>query len=143
VLSSNCCTAGVLAPVIFPEQPELQAGKVNRKQQLFFGPPLALLTQDQGNTLEISGRVNRAAERYLEILRFHGLALNDAERAYLIKICGIGFLSPEDIRDLPDEVLFSVSDDPRMNKESKEALAAKLEAASFADLVATIESLGL
>jgi hypothetical protein len=92
--------------------------------------------------MEISGRVNRTAERYLEILRFHGLELNDAERACLIQICGIGFMSPEDIRDLPDEVRFSVFMDPRMDEAAKETLAARLEAASFADLVAMVEALG-
>jgi hypothetical protein len=92
--------------------------------------------------MEISGKVNRTAERYLEILRFHGLELGDAERDYLVKVCGIGFMSPEDIRDLPDEVRFSVFDDQRLDKEAKESLAARLEAASFADLVATVEALG-
>ncbi|MDP1526206.1 MAG: hypothetical protein Q8M20_10370 [Rhodocyclaceae bacterium] len=115
---------------------------MNRKTQLFFGPPLALLTEGETNTMEISGRVNRTAERYLEILRFHGLTLNDAERACLIQLCGIGFMSPEDIRDLPDEVRFSEFDDSRLDQDAKEALATRLEAASFADLVATVEALG-
>jgi hypothetical protein len=115
---------------------------VNRKTQLFFGPPLALLTEGETNTMEISGRVNRTAERYLEILRFHGLELNDAERDCLKQICGIGFMSPEDIRDLSDDVRFSVFDDPRLDQEAKEKLADRLEGASFADLVATVEALG-
>ena len=41
---------------------------MNKKTNLYFGPPLALLTESQKNTLEISGKVNRTAERYLEIL---------------------------------------------------------------------------
>lgn len=131
-----------LDPVVMPTQSELQADKVNRKQQLFFGPPLALLTEGETNTMEISGRVNRTAERYLEILRFHGIEPNDAERACLIQICGIGFMSPEDIRDLPDEVRFSEFDDSCLDNAAREALAARLEAASFADLVATAEALG-
>jgi hypothetical protein len=117
----------------------LQVNHVNRKTPLFFGPPLALLTKGETNTMEISGKVNRTAERYLEILRYHGLELTNGERDYLTKICGIGFLSPEDIRDLPDEVRFSVCDDPCLDKA---ALADRLEAASFADLVATVETLG-
>jgi hypothetical protein len=125
-----------------PVNLQVAGEKVNRKSQLFFGPPLALLTKGETNTMEISGRVNRTAERYLEILRFHGLELNDAERACLIQICGIGFMSPEDIRDLPDEVRFSVFMDPRMDEAAKETLAARLEAASFADLVAMVEALG-
>jgi hypothetical protein len=115
---------------------------VNRKTQLFFGPPLALLTEGETNTMEISGQVNRTAERYLAILRFHGLDLNDAERDYLKQICGIGFMSPEDIRDLSDDVRFSVFDEQRLDHEAKENLADRLDAASFADRVATVETLG-
>ncbi len=128
-------------PVGFQSPFGSQAHEVNRKTQLFFGPPLALLTEGETNTMEISGRVNRTAERYLEILRFHGLELNDAERGCLKQICGIGFMSPEDIRDLSDDVRFSVFDQ-RLDKEAKEKLADRLEAASFADLVATVEALG-
>lgn len=123
----------------FPSLSRFQAGNVNRKTPLFFGPPLALLTKAETNTMEISGKVNRTAERYLEILRFHGLELSDVERDCLKEVCGIGFMSPEDIRDLPDEVRFSVFAAPHLDKE---ALAAKLETASFADLVATVEALG-
>ena len=112
---------------------------VNRKTPLFFGPPLALLTEGETNTMEISGKVNRTAERYLEILKCHGLELSDTERNCLKHLCGIGYMSPEDMRDLPDDVRFSVSSDPRLDKE---ALAARLEAATFADLVATIEAFG-
>jgi hypothetical protein len=49
-------------------------------------------------------------------------------------------MTPEEIRELPDDVRFgnfaAEGFDP-------EALADKLEAASFADLVAIVESLGL
>lgn len=112
---------------------------MNRKTHLYFGPPLALLTEAESNTLEISGKVNRTAERYLEILRYHGLELSEPERQCLRQICGIGFMAPEEIRELPDEVRFS-----GFNAEGfdKEALAVKLESASFADLVAVVESLG-
>jgi hypothetical protein len=113
---------------------------MNRKTHLFFGPPLAILTEGETNTMEISGKVNRTAERYLEILKCHGLALSDLERDFLIEICGVGFLSPEDILELADEVRFSVCADGRLDKE---ALASRLETASFADLVATVEALGL
>ena len=112
---------------------------VNRKTPLFFGPPLALLTEGETNTMEISGKVNRTAERYMEILSCHGLELSDTERDYLKQVCGIGYMSPEDMRDLPDDVRFSVCADPLLDKES---LAARLEGASFADLVATVEALG-
>ncbi len=112
---------------------------MNRKTQLYFGPPLALLTESEKNTLEISGKLNRTAERYLEILRFHAIELSEAERAYLSRICGIGFMSPEEILELPDEVRFSAFDSEGFDKL---ALAARLESASFADLVAVVESLG-
>ena len=112
---------------------------MNPKTPLFFGPPLALLTEGETNTMEMSGKVNRTAERYLEILKCHGLELSDAERDCLILLCGIGYMSPEDMRDLPDDVRFSVCADPCLDRES---LAARLEAASFADLVATVEALG-
>jgi hypothetical protein len=112
---------------------------VNKKTPVFFGPPLALLTAAQGNTLEISGKLNRTAERYLEIMKHHGLALTEPERDCLIHVCGIGFMAPDEIFDLPDEVRFSDYDRQDLDKE---ALAAKLEAASFVDLVATVEELG-
>ena len=89
--------------------------------------------------MKISGKVNRTAERYMEILKCHGLELSDVERDCLIQLCGIGYMSPEDMRDLPDDVRFAVGADPRLDKES---LAARLEAAPFADLVATVEALG-
>ena len=116
-----------------------QADNVNRKTPLFFGPPLALLTEGETNTMEISGKVNRTAERYMEILKCHGLELSVAERDYLIQLCGIGYMSPEDMRDLPDDVRFSVCTDPYLDKEF---LAARLEAATFAALIAAVESLG-
>ena len=60
---------------------------MNRKTPLYFGPPLARLTQSESNTLEISGKVNRTAERYLEILRYHGFELSEPERECLTRIC--------------------------------------------------------
>lgn len=112
---------------------------MNRKTNIYFGPPLALLTASQGNTLEISGKVNRTAERYLEIVKYHGFELSVAERACLAHICGIGFMAPQEIRELPDEVRLTEFESEGLDKE---ALAAKLEAANFADLVAIVEALG-
>ncbi len=112
---------------------------MNRKTPIYFGPPLALLTASQGNTMEISGKVNRTAERYLEIIKYHGIELSEPERVCLTQLCGIGFMAPREIRELPDEVRFSGFESQGLDKE---ALAAKLESASFADLVATIETLG-
>ncbi len=109
------------------------------KTQVFFGPPLAKLTEGQKNTLLISGKLNRTAERYLELLRYHSLELSEPERQCLAHICHIGFMSPLEIRELPMEVELTRFDCEGLDKL---ALAAKLEAASFADLVAVVESLG-
>ena len=112
---------------------------MNRKVQVFFGPPLARLTASGGNTMEISGRLNRTAERYLEIMRHHGLELSEAERACVAHACDVGFVSPEEIRELPFEVKLSSFE---MEGLDKEALAAKLGSAGLADLVSLVESLG-
>lgn len=127
--------AGVAPVSTAPAKPKRTVGKTN----VFFGPPLVFLTAEQKNTLEVSGRLNRTAERYLEILRYHGLELTAPERECLADICQIGFMSPLEIRELPDEVKWTKFERDGLDKD---ALAKKLELASFADLVATVESLG-
>lgn len=117
---------------------EAQTRRVG-KTPVFFGPPLAILTDGQKNTMEISGKINRTAERYLEIQREHGVALTDAERQCIAHVCGIGWMSPQEIRELPMEVELTRFECDGLDKP---ALARKLEAASFADLVAVVESLG-
>lgn len=109
------------------------------KTQIFFGPPLAILTDGHKNTMEISGKLNRTAERYLELMRHHGLELSDIERQCIAHICNIGFMSPLEIRELPMEVELTRFEGDGLDKA---ALAAKLREASFADLVAVVESLG-
>ncbi len=109
------------------------------KTPIFFGPPLAVLTRDQKNTMEISGRINRTAERYLELMKYHGVPLSEPERQCLAHICHIGFMSTQEIRELPMEVELTRFEAEGLDKP---ALAAKLRAASFADLVAAVESLG-
>jgi len=122
-------------PALTREEQTRRVGKT----PVFFGPPLAILTEGQRNTMEISGRINRTAERYLELLRCHGLELSEPERRCITSICGIGFMSPQEIRELPMEVGFTAFECEGLDKP---ALARKLEAASFADLVALVESLG-
>lgn len=124
-----------VAPALTASEKTRNVGKTN----VFFGPPLAILSDGHKNTLEISGKLNRTAERYLEILQHHGLELSEPERACLAHICHIGFMSPLEIEELPFEVTVT-----RFACEGldKAALAKKLEAASFADLVAVVESLG-
>lgn len=124
-----------IPPALTPEDQTRHVGKT----PVFFGPPLAILTDGQKNTLEISGKLNRTAERYLELLKSHGLALSEPERQCLAHICHIGFMSPLEIRELPLEVGLTHFDCEGLDKA---ALEAKLSAASFADLVAVVESLG-
>ena len=112
---------------------------MNPKTKIYFGPPLNILTERENNTLEISGRINRTAERYLEIMKGHGVELTDAERTCVAKICDFGFMAPCEIRELPIDVRVS---DLALDGLDKEQLALKLEAASFADFVALVEDLG-
>jgi len=124
-----------VAPALTASDKTRNVGKTN----VFFGPPLAILVDGQKNTLEISGKLNRTAERYLEILKRHGLELSEPERACLTHICHIGFMSPLEIEELPFEVAMTRFEYEGLDKV---ALATKLDAASFADLVSVVESLG-
>lgn len=124
-----------VAPALTKSAKTRAVGKTN----VFFGPPLAILAEGQKNTMEISGKLNRTAERYMEILKHHGLELTEPERLCLAHICQIGFMSPLEISELPFEVGLTRFECDGLDKA---ALARKLEAVSFADLVAVVESLG-
>lgn len=124
-----------VAPALTREEQTRHVGKT----PIFFGPPLAVLTQHEKNTMMISGRINRTAERYLELMRCHGVELSEPERQCIAHICHIGFMSPLEIRELPMEVELTHFEAEGLDKP---ALAARLKAASFADLVAVVESLG-
>ena len=124
-----------VAPALTKSAKTRVVGKTN----VFFGPPLAILAEGQKNTMEISGKLNRTAERYMEILKHHGLELTEPERLCLAHICQIGFMSPLEISELPFEVGLTRFECDGLDKV---ALATKLEAVSFADLVAVVESLG-
>jgi len=124
-----------VAPALTREEQTRNVGKT----PIFFGPPLAILTAGQKNTMEISGKINRTAERYLELMRYHGLELSEPERQCIAHICHIGFMSPMEIRELPLEVSLTRFECEGLDKP---ALEQKLKAASFADLVAVVESLG-
>ncbi len=124
-----------VAPALTPDEQTRNVGKT----PIFFGPPLAILTAGQKNTMEISGKINRTAERYLELMRYHGLELSGPERQCLAHICQIGFMSPLEIRELPLEVSLTHFECEGLDKL---ALEQKLKAASFADLVAVVESIG-
>ena len=124
-----------VAPALTPDEQTRRVGKT----QVFFGPPLARLTEGGRNTLEISGRLNRTAERYMELIGRHGVELTEPERRCIAHICNIGFMSPLDIRELPMEVELTRFECEGLDKR---VLAGKLDQASFADLVALVESLG-
>ena len=124
-----------VAPALTRDEQTRNVGKT----PIFFGPPLAILTKGQKNTMEISGKINRTAERYLELMKVHGLQLSAPERLCLAHICHIGFMSPLEIRELPLEVSLTRFECDGLDKQ---ALEQKLKAASFADLVAVVESLG-
>ena len=124
-----------VAPALTRDEQTRKVGKT----PVFFGPPLAILTEGRNNTMEISGRLNLAAERYMEIMKRHGLELSEPERQCIAHICNIGFMSTLEIRELPFEVRMTTFECEGLDKA---ALAARLEAASFADLVAVVESLG-
>ena len=112
---------------------------MNKKTRIYFGPPLSILTENESNTMEVSGKLNRTAERYLEIMARHGVEITEPERACLQQICAAGVLAPYEILELPMEVdLFK----GEIDGLDRETLIAKLEAASFADLVVLVESLG-
>lgn len=124
-----------VAPALTRDEQTRNVGKT----QVFFGPPLAILTDGQKNTLEISGKINRTAERYLELMRHHGVELTAPERQCLAHICQIGFMSPLEIHELPMEVKLTRFECEGLDKV---VLEHKLKSASFADLVAVVESLG-
>lgn len=112
---------------------------MNKKTRIYFGPPLSKLAEGEGNTMEISGKLNRAAERYLKILARHGMTLTVPERECLKQVCAAGYLAPDEILELAMEVEFGKFDIEGLDEA---ALIAKLQSASFADLVAVVEELG-
>jgi len=112
---------------------------MNGKTGIFFGPPLAVLTADEKNTLEVSGRINRTAERYLATLAHHTIPLNAAEIACIKAISEIGFMSIEEIEEIPLEVeLFN----REIEGLDKKVLLNKLRATNFAEKVAIVEAAG-
>jgi hypothetical protein len=65
-----------VAPALTRDEKTRNVGKT----PVFFGPPLAILTDGQKNTMEISGKLNRTAERYMEMMGRHGMELTEPER---------------------------------------------------------------
>lgn len=109
-----------------------------KKSSVYFGPPLAALTADLKGSESVSGRLNRVAERYLELLKRHGLDLTEAERLILGNCLSGSFCEPLMIRHLADEV----EDSEFAGQPEARDLIVKLRGASFSDLLATVEQLG-
>jgi hypothetical protein len=122
-------------PALTPDAVTRRVGKT----PVFFGPPLANLTEGGRHTMEISGILNRTAERYLALRQHHGLDLSEPERQCVAHVCGIGFLSPLEITELGLEVRLTPFECEGLDKA---ALADKLDAAPFVDLLVLVESLG-
>lgn len=89
--------------------------------------------------MEKSGRLNRTAERYMEIMKSSGIELDENEKECLRKVCDFGFMAPYEIREMAIDVRMTEFEAEDFDREQ---LAGKLEAASFADLVAVVEELG-
>lgn len=89
--------------------------------------------------MEISGKINRTAERYMEIIRHHSIELTEPEQECLTKICDFGFMATYEIRELVDDVRVAEFEVEGLDREE---LINKLESANFADLVAIVEQLG-
>ena len=122
-------------PALTPDAVTRRVGKT----PVFFGPPLARLTESGRHTMEISGILNRTAERYLALKQHHGLELSEPERQCVAHVCGIGYLSPLEITELGLEVRLTPFECEGLDKA---ALADKLDAAPFVDLLVLVESLG-
>lgn len=82
-------------------------------------------------------RLPRAAERYAEIVKRHGIDLTDDERQVLGDCLSGTWADPLLLRHLADEVM----DSDHAGTPAATSLAEKLRATSFADIVATVEKL--
>ena len=58
---------------------------MSKKPPSIVGPPLEALTSNLSNGQSVSGRINSAAERYLEILKRPSLGLSESERVILAR----------------------------------------------------------
>ena len=122
-------------PALTPDAVTRRVGKT----PVFFGPPLAKLTESGRHAMEISGILNRTAERYLALKQHHGLDLSESERQCVAHVCGIGYLSPLEITELGLEVRLTNFECKGLDKAT---LADRLDAAHFVDLLMLVESLG-
>lgn len=111
---------------------------MDKKKTIYCGPPLMEVVRKMKEGQGISSRLNQVAERYLAILREHGVDLTDEEATILGNCLSGTFVDPLLIRHLADEV----EDSDFADEEAAKSLIRKLRSASYADLVATVERLG-
>lgn len=109
-----------------------------KKSSVYFGPPLVALTSDLKESDSVSGKINRMAERYSAMIKRHTIELTDSEKTILGNCLSGTFADPLLIRHLADEV----EDSDFAELDDAKSLVVKLRNASFADLVATVETLG-
>lgn len=111
---------------------------MSKKSSVYFGAPLEALISSLSEGASVSGRLNQAAERYLEILRRHGLGLSEEESQILSNCLSGSWIDPLLIRHLTDKV----EDSEFAGTKAAKTLIGKLRSASFADRVAIVERLG-
>lgn len=111
---------------------------MSKKSSVYFGPPLVALTENLRDGDSVSGRVNQVAERYAEIVRRDAIPLTDGERHVLASVLMGALVEPLLIRHLADEV----EDSDLADTDDARSLMAKLRPAAFAQLAATVESVG-
>jgi len=107
-------------------------------ESIYLGAPLLRATSGLPEHESLTFRINRIAERYLAIVGHHRVALDEAETLALKEILAGCDVEPLTIRYLADEIDESSYGSTDMGHR----LAEKLRAASFAELVGTVERLG-
>ena len=109
-----------------------------KNKSIHFGPPLVEMAETLKPGASLSGRINNMAERYAAIIKAHGIELT-ADESQVMGDCLSGtWADTLLIKHLADEV----ADSDHAGTPAAESLIAKLRAASFADVVATVEKLG-
>ena len=113
---------------------------MSKKKSIYFGPPLQDLEKSVKEGDSLSGRLNEAVERYGWICKKHrnAISLSSDEMLAVANALQGTFVDAITIDHLGDEM----RDAERVVAGvDYSELAAKLDAASFADKIALIESL--
>lgn len=110
---------------------------MNNKRTIYFGQPLVNLTAECGPR-EVSNAINTAVERYQWVCKHHSIELTEAEARILYNTLNGTHIDELLLRHLHEEIL--ESDDGEL--PAAKALAEKIESASMADIIGTLEKLG-